>query len=131
MSKIDLKRVQSILRVQGKSQVDLAKYLGISSNTMVSIFKSGVCKTDQLEKILKFINTDISAIMKDREEIEGINVEGMKYKSLQMEQMKLLLKIKEDNNITDPEDLLLFEIMKAAIYEMDWKLLLKCYKRLT
>ncbi len=63
---INLNLVKAKLREQGRSQIWLAKKLGINKNTMVSIFKKGYCSTKQLEKITYLLDCDILDFITDK-----------------------------------------------------------------
>lgn len=56
---INLDLVRYWLNQKDKTQAELAEYLGISTNTMVSIFKQGICRTDQLQKMAEFVNREL------------------------------------------------------------------------
>lgn len=47
---------KAILARENKTQGDVAKYLGISENTMSQKLKKGVFGSDEIEKMVRYLN---------------------------------------------------------------------------
>lgn len=54
---------KAILAREGKTQGDVAKYLGISENTMSNKLKKGVFGSDEIEKMIKLLHIDNPAFI--------------------------------------------------------------------
>ncbi|HEC44791.1 MAG TPA: XRE family transcriptional regulator [Bacteroides sp.] len=57
--KIDISLVKRELDKQAKTKTQLAKFLGITRNTMVTIFKTGICRIDQFQKMAEFLQVSL------------------------------------------------------------------------
>lgn len=52
--------IRKALNNKGKSQAELARYLGMANNTIVNIFKSDKIRIDILQRIAEFLDVSIS-----------------------------------------------------------------------
>lgn len=52
---VDTDKLRGIIVERGETQSSVAEYLGISSNTMTAKMKAGVFRSDEIEKMIKFL----------------------------------------------------------------------------
>ncbi len=57
--KFDISLVRRELDKQSKTQAELADFLGITRNTMVTFFKTGICRIDQIQKMAEFLQVSL------------------------------------------------------------------------
>ena len=55
---IDTNRLKAAIVLKGKTQEDVAKYLGISSKTFYLRMKKGVFGSDEIEKMVEYLDIE-------------------------------------------------------------------------
>lgn len=55
---VDTKLLKSIIVLNGKTQFDVAAYLGISPKTFYLRMKKGIFGSDEIEKMIQYLNID-------------------------------------------------------------------------
>ena len=55
---VDTNRLKSVIVLNGKTQEDVAKHIGISSKTFYLKMKKGIFGSDEIEKMIDYLNID-------------------------------------------------------------------------
>ena len=55
---VDTNRLKSVFVLNGKTQEDVAKHLGMSTKTFYLRMKNGVFGSDEIEKMIDYLNID-------------------------------------------------------------------------
>ena len=55
---VDTNRLKSVFVLNGKTQEDVAKHLGMSAKTFYLRMKNGVFGSDEIEKMIDYLNID-------------------------------------------------------------------------
>ena len=55
---VDVNRLKSVIVLNGKTQEDVAKHLGMSSKTFYLRMKKGVFGSDEIEKMVEYLNIE-------------------------------------------------------------------------
>lgn len=55
---VDTNRLKSVIVLNGKTQEDVAKHLGMSAKTFYTRMKKGVFGSDEMEKMIDFLHID-------------------------------------------------------------------------
>lgn len=55
---LDTNRLKSVFVLNGKTQEDVAKHLGMSTKTFYLRMKKGVFGSDEIEKMIDYLNID-------------------------------------------------------------------------
>lgn len=55
---VDINRLKSVFVLNGKTQEDVAKHLGMSTKTFYLRMKNGVFGSDEIEKMIDYLNID-------------------------------------------------------------------------
>ena len=55
---LDTNRLKSVFVLNGKTQEDVANYLGMSTKTFYLRMKKGVFGSDEIEKMIEYLNID-------------------------------------------------------------------------
>lgn len=55
---LDTQRLKSVMVLNGKTQEDVAKHLGMSSKTFYLRMKKGVFGSDEIDKMIEYLKID-------------------------------------------------------------------------
>lgn len=55
---VDTKRLKSVMVLNGKTQEDVARHLGMTSKTFYLRMKKGVFGSDEIEKMIEYLSID-------------------------------------------------------------------------
>jgi transposase len=55
---VDTNRLKSVIVLNGKTQEDVAKHLGMSAKTFYTRMKKGVFGSDEMEKMVDYLHID-------------------------------------------------------------------------
>lgn len=55
---VDINRLKSVMVLNGRTQEDVAKAIGITSKTFYLRMKKGVFGSDEIEKMIDYLNID-------------------------------------------------------------------------
>lgn len=55
---VDVNKLKSIIVLREKTQADVAKYIGISSKTFYLKMKKGVFGSDEIEKMVEYLDIE-------------------------------------------------------------------------
>lgn len=55
---VDTNRLKSVIVLNGKTQEDVAKHLGMSSKTFYLRMKNGVFGSDEIENMIEYLHID-------------------------------------------------------------------------
>lgn len=55
---LDVNRLKSVIVLNGKTQEDVAKHLGMSSKTFYLRMKKGVFGSDEIDKMVEYLKID-------------------------------------------------------------------------
>ena len=55
---VDVNKLKSIIVLREKTQAEVAKYIGISSKTFYLKMKKGVFGSDEIEKIVEYLDIE-------------------------------------------------------------------------
>ena len=55
---VDINRLKSVFVLNGKTQEDVAKHLGMSTKTFYLRMKNGIFGSDEIEKMIDYLNID-------------------------------------------------------------------------
>ena len=55
---VDVQRLKSVIVLNNKTQEDVANYLGITPKTFYLRMKRGIFGSDEIEKMIEYLNID-------------------------------------------------------------------------